>query len=193
MYNKLVLALFVCAIFGCQSAKELHYFKSGGNYYRLRINESSFASKSRYLSGYFDEKAVDKYFSEMSQPDSGSFTEWVSGTKGSQLVMILSTNSNSIAEQIGNLASNEALLENIAILANKDKIEQGKANANELKELKQTGESILTAGNAYFPAADSNNIKRNVMDFLDNLRLKVKGKITLNNIDSAVSKYKINF
>jgi hypothetical protein len=50
-------------LISCQSAKELHYFKTGGNYYRLMIDEKSFASKARYLSGYFDEKAVDKYFS----------------------------------------------------------------------------------------------------------------------------------
>jgi hypothetical protein len=190
-FRSIVLLLSTLIMSGCQSAKELHYFKSGENYYRLRINESSFASKARYLSGYFDEKAVEKYFSEMSQPDSGKFVEWVSSQgRGSQLVMILSTNSTSIAEQIGQLASNEELLENVAMLANKDKITQSKVSANEMSELIKLKENIITAGDAYFPSADTNNIKNNIKDFLDNMRLNGKGKLSIQTLEQTASKFK---
>ncbi len=177
-------------LISCQSAKELHYFKTGGNYYRLMIDEKSFASKARYLSGYFDEKAVDKYFSEMSQPDSGKFVEWVSSQgRGSQLVMILSTNSTSVAEQIGQLASNEELLENIALLANKDKITQSKTTAYELSEIRKMNEDVLKAGDAYLDTATTTTIRQNVRDFLDNLRINTGGKLVLPSLGTAISKF----
>lgn len=184
---------FIVILTACQSAKELHYFRSGGNYYRLKINETSFASKARYLSGYFDDKAVDKYFSEMSQPDSGKFFEWVGNEpRGTQLVMILSTNSTTIAEQIGNLASNEELLQTVALMAKQNKIEQGRASAIQIKDLTRIRNNIISAGNAWLDTANVTNANRNIADFLRNLQLHTRDKLDLSNLDSALAKYKTN-
>ncbi len=189
IFNLLILFLIVLLADGCQSAKELHFFKSGDNYYRLKINESSIASKSRYLSGYFDESAVDKYFSEMSQPK--DTVKWLtSSNRNAQLVMILSTNSNSVAEQIGNLATNEQLLENVAMLANKDKFEKGYEFAKLSAELKKVKSNIQTAGNAYIESATGETILANINDFLSNLKITAKDHLTLTNLDSAIKKFK---
>lgn len=180
------IVFLACVLGSCQSAHEIHYFKSGGNYYRLRIDEHSFASKARYLSGYFDEKAVDKYFSDMSQPK--DTVEWVtSENKNAQLVMILSTNSNSVAEQIGNLASNEELLENVALLSNKDKITQGKVFTNSLAELKLLTAGIINAGNTYIDSATTTNIQQRLKDFLNNLSSSSKGQLELQGLATALN------
>ena len=176
----------------CQNARELHYFKSGDNYYRLRITESSFASKARYLSGYFDQKALDKYFSEMSQPDSGRFADWVGQSQGSELVMILSTNSTAVAEQIGQLASNEELLENIALLANKSTINEAKAIPVKMENFTKVNKAMISAGNVYIEPSDTSNIKVNISDFLNALKRLSKDKMILSNIDEAIYKYKQN-
>ncbi|MBL7739586.1 MAG: hypothetical protein JNK14_10220 [Chitinophagaceae bacterium] len=177
-------------ISGCQSARELHYFKSDGNYYRLKINEKSFASKARYLSGYFDERAVDKYFSEMSQPDSAKVVQWLTNHgENVKLVMILSTNSNSISEQIGNLANNEDLLETVARLANKDKIAQSNIANSEIDNYKSMAGNIAAACTTYFATATVTDIKTNISDFLSHLKGNARGKLQLENLNAAIAKY----
>ena len=131
---KLSIFFIVILFVSCQGGYEIHYFKSGENYYRLRINESSFASKSRYMGGFYDDKAVDRYFGEMSQPVEKDTTKAkdvqfivpnVSDHTSDQLridsskklVLILSTNSNAISEQIGAFAENDRILEAILRLS----------------------------------------------------------------------------
>jgi hypothetical protein len=103
--------------------------------------------------------------------------------------MILSTNSTSVAEQIGQLASNEELLENIALLANKDKITQSKTTAYELSEIRKMNEDVLKAGDAYLDTATTTTIRQNVRDFLDNLRINTGGKLVLPSLGTAISKF----
>ena len=75
-----VYSLIVLLLSGCMSSfSERHFFKSEDaygnpvNYYKLSVSGKNFLSSTRYLSGYFDEKAVDAYFNQFSQPDKGLF------------------------------------------------------------------------------------------------------------------------
>ena len=52
--------------------KENHYYQSINpktqrvtNYYRLTVNGYAVMSSARYVSGYYDERAVDLYFNEV--------------------------------------------------------------------------------------------------------------------------------
>jgi len=59
---------------GCSSFSETHYFKDNAsprNYYKLRISGAAALSSSRYMSGYYDESAIDTYFGEFVQPEKG--------------------------------------------------------------------------------------------------------------------------
>ena len=131
--NKAVLSsIFLLLTTACTSSfHETHFFKSevrGGaipNYYRLTVEGSAGLTSSRYLSGYFDEDTVNTYFNEYTQPKgaailpnrkasdpstaaSGSQVEPVkSGIKGQKLIMILSSNSDAVASQLGALAANK--------------------------------------------------------------------------------------
>ena len=79
-YYLIILIISICS---CQSAKELHYFKQGDNYYRIKINECAFLSSSRYQSGYYDEAALDQYFGEIRRPDtSGNFLKFQVDSSG---------------------------------------------------------------------------------------------------------------
>lgn len=138
MIRFVLLFGLILLLTSCQSAKELHYFKEGNNYYRLRIKEKAWLSSSRYLSGYFEEASVDRYFGELRRPDSTKLVTVIEPSDGentnprdknnSKLVLILSTNSEAIAEQISALSKNEETLELIARLANKDIIEKKSQN-----------------------------------------------------------------
>jgi hypothetical protein len=183
--------LFLIALSSCQSARETHYFRSEGNYYRLQLKEKSFASKARYLSGYFDEDAVSKYFSEMSQPDSSKVVEWLSHPdKNTTLVMILSTNSNAISEQIGALASNEELLQTVARLSNKDKINESNNLQTDITALKANASSIRTTATSYFTGTTIDNINQRIQDFLTVLQARTRATLPVGNLETARTTYK---
>ncbi|HLX72309.1 MAG TPA: hypothetical protein VKV04_22040 [Verrucomicrobiae bacterium] len=137
MINWRPLALAVALVIllpGCSSFYEVHYFKSKNsdppNFYRLRISGDTLFSSSRYISGYFDEQAVNNYFSEFSQPTNGQFgvcttnTEQVvpidgNGNKqGTILLLMLSANSDAIADQIGAIAKTSDAANSIGALLN---------------------------------------------------------------------------
>lgn len=71
---------WMAASSGCSTASsERHYFRAVDaenkpvNYFRLTIKSSSSLASSRYLSGYFDEQAVDQYFGSFKQPTQLNF------------------------------------------------------------------------------------------------------------------------
>ena len=72
------LAAFVCSVLlsGCASFEEEHYFMTRDsetgepvNFFRLSVSGGSELSSSRYVSGYYDEAAVDLFFNEIRKSD----------------------------------------------------------------------------------------------------------------------------
>src|SRR5438132_3275792 len=69
------LAILVLAVFvsGCVTTfHEDHYFQSASsrsghatNYFRLQVDGWAAFSSARYISGYYDERAVDLFFNEI--------------------------------------------------------------------------------------------------------------------------------
>jgi len=127
---------------------ENHYFqatdlKTGevSNYYRLTVKGYAFMSSARYVSGFYDERAVDMFFNEMKIADTKS-TDTTTGkifvdqqidpgtqTKITPLspteangafVMILSSNASSVTNTIGQFAENQIVADAVTNLANRD-------------------------------------------------------------------------
>ena len=115
------------------------------NYYRLKVSGFSFFSSSRYLSGYYDPAAVNQYFNEIKQPEKGRFTvpqiaasvapdslltttlnkgqflksgshSKLSTIDKERLVLIYSTNSDAVSNQIGLISQNDATMDALALL-----------------------------------------------------------------------------
>ncbi|MBL8300014.1 MAG: hypothetical protein JNN30_16870 [Rhodanobacteraceae bacterium] len=65
------LLLLAASLNGCATFSEVHFFASGPNaeternYFRLKISGNARFSSARYISGYYDERAVDLFFNEM--------------------------------------------------------------------------------------------------------------------------------
>ncbi len=169
------LLLLGLALSGCASGfNETHYFRSTTtdehgipvNYFRLRVSGGTMFSSSRYLSGYFDESAVDAYFNEFSQPDKGqiiatnntppgsTLSSTTSGAvpaggkvepldaslAGKKLLLILSSNSDEIANQIGNLAQNAAVATDLEHLFSANQIN----NANSAVATQQRDQVVAS-------------------------------------------------
>lgn len=153
--------VLVCAVAlpGCATGfKEDHYFQSINprtnevtNYYRLRVRGRAAGSSARYVSGYYDERAVDLFFNEVkvgvTETTTGGTRELFSANlkdPGTQdqikpltpddthgtFVMILSTNASSVSRAIGQFAENQVIADAVTNLTNRDEILR---NASALK------------------------------------------------------------
>jgi hypothetical protein len=140
--------LFSILLSGCvTSFGEEHYYQlkdsqSGKvtNYFRLKVNGYAALSSARYVSGYYDERAVDMFFNELKiQPTSSStsinkvlvdnqinpgstskITPLSPSNANGALVMILSTNASSVTNTIGQFAEGQVVAEAVSNLANRD-------------------------------------------------------------------------
>jgi hypothetical protein len=197
----LAATLMVCS---CQTGKEVHYFKEGDNYYRLRIKEKALFSSSRYISGFFEEAAVDRFFGEIKRPDSTfrvnpklekiTSSDGTSSLEGKKLVLILSTNANAISDQIGALAKNEEALEMIARLANQDVIDRNaQLNAQRARhdlyvaDVTATMDSYLGTMVPATLAANPSDGRAHIESMLDNLVVMMGGSPTNGDFQRALN------
>ena len=167
------LLLYVVST-GCSSSfSEKHYFKSADaqgnpiNYFRVSVSGNTFLSSSRYLSGYFDEKAVDSYFDQIAQPDKALFKDQASADGGNvqplngnlknrKLVLLLSSNSDAISQQIGQFANNQAIMADLTRLVYRDNIKEAR-EAQTSSELQQArGKALADIGTAIITGLDEN-------------------------------------
>jgi hypothetical protein len=144
------LALTASLLLGCAHALETHYFKSidtstgkPTNYYKVTIRARSAFASSRYISGYFDDATVDRYFGETSQPSKAAFRQDTGENpvvsldkrlEDRKLVILFSSNSDDIVGQIQTIADGRELSALIAGFTNKDLLisaERAKADARE--------------------------------------------------------------
>ncbi len=140
----ITLAFVLCTTGCAVTFKEDHYFqqqnKAGDvtNYYRLQVSGYGALSSARYVSGYYDERAVDLFFNELKVEQTGPTTNTqifkdAQKNPGSDeaikpldpsthgaFVMILSTNASSVARTIGQFAENQIVADAITNLMNRD-------------------------------------------------------------------------
>lgn len=148
-----VLAAAALALAGCAAIiDERHYFaafkespdgvREPAQFYRLSVQGNSQFSNTRYLTGYFDERAVALFFNELkSDPnaksthklfdDTSTLPGAAPGTKLTPLspapengafVLIMSTNADAISSTIGSFAESQAVADALTRIVNKDRI-----------------------------------------------------------------------
>lgn len=123
---------------------ETHYFAAMNeqtgepeNFYRLSVSGSAQFSSSRYLSGYYDERAIDLFFNEIRTADTTSTlfsddqTDPGTSTKLTPLsptadngafVLILSSDADSVANAIGSFAESRAVASAITNLISRGQV-----------------------------------------------------------------------
>ncbi len=206
--NKLTSLICICwFLAGCATSfHERHYFKSTDaqgnpiNYYRLTVDGDNFLSSARYLSGYFDEKAVDAYFSQITQPENATFEDKVSQDgstvqplseelKGRKLVLLLSSNSDAIAQQIGQFANNQAVMADLTRLMYRDRITDAQ-EARTSADLQQArGKALIAIGDrvlTQMPATASEaTVKANILFYVNRLSAEFGNTTPLQSLDEA--------
>ena len=170
------------AVFGCgTSFRENHYFSSASddptrerktNYFRVTVDGWAAFSAARYVSGYYDERAVDLFFNEVkpipegtiitplfpdtvAEPFTGDQIRPLSPAEGKgALVMILSTNANSVAAAIGNFAEGQAAAAAISNLVNQDEIRSKRRTAVQRASLERGAAALASEVDIFITARD---------------------------------------
>jgi hypothetical protein len=175
-FMRILLVCAALTLAGCTTFSELHYFRSDpppgqiANYFRLQISGFTAFSSARYLSGYFDEDILNQYFGEFGQPDKGRLlpvgnTKKTDGekpatgdaatdaakpapddTKNPALVLLLSSNSDDIASQLGALAQSQEFTASLVRLVAAPRFEAADTAERKLRSDQSRGRVIAALG-----------------------------------------------
>jgi hypothetical protein len=143
-------AALACALLAScgTTIREKHYFaaftdaglgaREPVQFYRVRVEGTTSFSNTRYLTGYFDERAVSLFFNEIKAPsdqklfdDARAVPGLPTGTKLTPLsptpengafVLIMSTNADAVASAIGSFAESQAVADAMTRLLNRDRV-----------------------------------------------------------------------
>lgn len=164
----------------CMNAHERHHFvvsdpeSDSRNYFRVDVDAHAYLSSSRYLSGYFDDAAVDAYFGTFKQPADARFPatatapakpEGTAGeTKldvqpvdpalaGKRLVMLLSSNSDEIANQISAFADGKEASNLIGRLVSARGSEASQGARQDLEIRRREAQLLAASGDAMLAGA----------------------------------------
>lgn len=188
-------------IISCQSSKELHFIKQSDNYYRLKINQHAFLTSSRYMSGKYDENAVDYYFGEIGQPDSAKLIKkeiTLINQNGNEipldktLMFILSTNSQEVSDQIGNFSANEETLQLIARLSKIEILTENQKLISERNSIETNISDLFLFGDEIIKSLNDDNIEETktlLLTFLNYLASNRGKKIGFENLEEAEKWY----
>jgi hypothetical protein len=152
-----LLSTVLLVVGGCGTViHEKHYFAAFDDepegrrepvqFYRLRVDGSTHFSNARYLTGYFDERAVSLFFNEIQAPknqrlfdDAVPVLGLPAGTKLTPLtpspengafVLIMSTNADAVANAIGSFAESQVVADAMTRMVNRDRIKaKGQSDA----------------------------------------------------------------
>jgi hypothetical protein len=207
------LLLSACSL-GCASAfHETHYFRSVDqhaqpvNYYRVTVDGQTVLSSSRYLSGYFDEQAVNTYFNEYTQPQnahfSGTATPAASSSApkvqslagsldGRSLVMILSSNSDDIATGISSLAQSNDVAATLTAIVSRGQTTSQNRTAAALQFDVARGKVLAAKGTSALAAAgdsgDRASTESNVVSYAEDLASFLSGSdVRFSSLQEAVA------
>lgn len=147
---KVAAAIAMAALLtGCTNFSQVYHFQSTSgnvtNYYRVRVEGDAQTARTRYLAGFYDERAVDLFFNELkpAQGEEGQIRKlFVEGQKApgedtplkpltpdkakGTFVMIFSTNPKAVADTIGAFADSQVVADAVTNILNRREIEMSR-------------------------------------------------------------------
>lgn len=178
-----IFAIWISVLLsGCvTSFSEQHFFQTVDdrgeptNYYKLNVDGKAVMSAARYVSGYYDERAVDLFFDELqlapttiTTPNTrqlfvnsgagATFQPLSPNGEDGAFVMVLSNNASAVTSAIGQFAENQIVAEAMTNLANRDLFldAQGVAGSPRFEaDQAAAASSEITALMALVPTHDS--------------------------------------
>lgn len=184
--NRIALwvALVLVGSTGCRTDfAEVHFYRVDAetgdrpNYYRLTISGDASFSQAKYISGCYDERAVQIVFDEIGTDPNGGVVRFLSGGEveiagskvttvsaesevcppGKSKLMIFSTNAKVIADTIGAFAESQVVAQSVVGLLQHDELEdlgrrQGELQVESTAQVSENREIAALVGS--LPAGD---------------------------------------
>jgi hypothetical protein len=187
------------------------------NFFRLQVSGWAAFSSARYISGYFDEDIVNQYFNEIGQPDKarlipvaqatgaqdtkpvgGSATSAATATTSTApppkipaLVLLLSTNSDEIASQLGALAQSQEFTASLAALAASSHFAAADDAESRLREDQARGHVTAALGDQLVTAlpdnAPSSQAQTQLLEFVNQLAGDLGSPASFKTLDDAAA------
>lgn len=172
----LLLMVLAALSSGCVATiNETHYFgtyerdgEEPVNFFRLKIYGHTNFSSARYVSGYYDERAVDLFFNELRtatkkspalfttnlvNPGTDEKIQPLSpGVGDGAFLMILSTDADAVANTIGNFAESEVVAEAITNLVSSDSLRRKALSDARLAPQQANATALATQLESLLPA-----------------------------------------
>ncbi len=185
---RLAAALVAGALCGCgATVKENHYFaafkdrageeREAVQFYRLSVKGDSHFANARYLTGYFDERAIALFFNELKSFGNASasnthklfddgaklpgadadtkLTPLTPTPENGAFVLIMSTNADAIASTIGSFAESQVVADALTRVLNKDRFLAKAQSDGRLTTLKAEGAALAAQVDAQAAAASA--------------------------------------
>lgn len=205
-YPLLSLSILTILISSCSAIRENHYFRDNiddqadlSNYYKVTVKgRTLFMSKTRYYAGYFDPTAVDAYFNEFNQPKNGRLRDSTSiqplnpDNANKQLVMIMSSNADDFAAQIGNMAQSKETLNSVLSIGNEGNYRRLKEVKSGLDGLVVVNRGIATTGESLINKLNEQTLaqrRANLLQYVNVLAAQLGSNQTFNSLSAASQWY----
>jgi hypothetical protein len=207
--QKLTLILFIVIILtsSCSMIRENHYFRDNvndqaelANYYRVQVRgRTLLMSKTRYYSGYFDENSVERYFNEFTQPKDGQLLDSTNvqslnaDNANKQLVMILSSNADDFAAQIGNISQSGSTINAVLSIGNDGNYRKLLGVKSQIDELKRRNQVLADMGESLLDSLESRSPAQGraaLLQYVNNLAAELGVNQTFANLSAATAWYK---
>lgn len=185
------------------------------NFFRITVSGSTGLSSARYLSGYFDEDIVNQYFNEIGQPDkarlipvgqapktgdaksSDGKSDALAATpstspqqlKSPTLVLLLSSNSDDISNQLGALAQSQEFTASLARLVASSRFDAADQSESRLRADQSRGRMDATLGDqliAGMPVKPTpQEVNTRLLEFVNQLGADLGAPSPFPNLDQA--------
>jgi hypothetical protein len=217
-----LLIVTLVGVAGCATNfNENHYFQSlkfdavtgdaiPTNYYRLNVSGYAAFSAARYVSGYYDERAVDLFFNEiklkptdpnetrtifsenLKDPGSNEVIKPLSpNEQNGAFVMVLSTNASAVTNAIGQFAQNQVVADAVTNLTNQDVIRRLRGSEPAPKFEKEQAEAFANQIDQLFALVpgdaqpDKGQVERSMLRIMNAISTAVGKNVPIKNLSDA--------
>jgi hypothetical protein len=191
------------ALAGCTSFSQVYHFQSQPstpdsppNYFRVRVSGDAQTAKTRYVAGFYDERAVDLYFNETKSqtteirplfldsqkiPGEATNTKPLTPENGKgTFVMIFSTNPKAVADTIGAFAESQVVTDALTNIINRRDVEAARLFSASQPSNDQAATAINTELAALIPVpadppASAATLKRTYLRTLEAIARQTGG------------------
>jgi hypothetical protein len=207
------LAAAACLASGCATVSEDHYLYAEDangqpvNFFHLEVHGWTTFSAARYIAGFYDARAVDMFFNQLTRPDASNVTIRPLFSEGQKeiggeaikplsptldngtFVMVLSSSAKAVTDAIGQFADNQVASDALARLVSGPRMKELKDRTNDidqtLDERSATAAEVAALFALLSDTATADEASRKMLDILRAIARAEGGSADFTSLEDA--------